>query len=138
MSAWLLEASISRSQPTRIPFLTFVLLHSLAVSPLRSSPVSSHKIKQSKEGVQNKRGKFSYAFPGRWDGHQLKTDAVNIRQYSDRLTGESGFLRGRTNALSPPAPARLLPPARSIQTGSLSNVGTPEVSQTRRHCSHSL
>lgn len=85
MSAWLAEACIRRSQ--EILFLTFVLLHSLAVSPLRSSPFSSHKLNQSR-GNRGKarRGKsLQTRSPLRRDSQQLETNAASVRQYSDRL-----------------------------------------------------
>lgn len=74
MSAWLSEACISRSQPCLMflekekkskskTFLTFVLLHSPAISPLRSSLFSSHKIKQSKEGNKQREGKVFTRVP---------------------------------------------------------------------------
>lgn len=39
-----------------------------------------------KREKNKEREKFSYAFPLRWDSHQLKTDAASVRQYTDRLT----------------------------------------------------
>lgn len=85
MSAWLSEACIRRSQ--QILFLTFVLLHSLAVSPLRSSPFSSHKINQSRgNGGNARRGKsLQTRSPLRRDSQQLEANAASVRQYSDRL-----------------------------------------------------
>lgn len=112
MSAWLAEACIRRSQ--EILFLTFVLLHSLAVSPLRSSPFSSHKLNQSR-GNRGKarRGKsLQTRSPLRRDSQQLETNAASVRQYSDRLadrladwvTGVCLFTRKNSAPLQPTAP----------------------------------
>lgn len=52
-----------------------------------------------------------------WRRMQPVFESTVTDRPTDWLTGESASLRGRTFALSPPAPPRLLPPTRSIQLG---------------------